>query len=427
MTYTKKFTGADFPSDQEGFVKAVISTFDIIDRDGDVVTAGAIPDGSEVKLCAWGHNWGTLPVGKGVINIVGNQAIFTGKFFLDTDAGIQTYKTVKNLDSIQEWSWGFKVKEFKYGDMDGQRVKFILATEPYEVSPVLVGANQETGTLEIKSANQVEEDAIDRTEIDSLDELEVKSDEEVAVTSSESTIETETAEVEVEVEEKADTPDPDASEDSAEISEATAVIAGIKQLLAHTAMAEDSTSRDLSGLICALSDLEWFVRLANDEDGMYMWYSVNQDNYNKKHPDSVIESQQNDENTASKETNNVQYVVQGANLLDDLTAFINRTKSLADLRKKSGRELGVKAKDTLAALKESLTASIAEIDDFIGKSDEIEDSSISKATTESEETVAEITDTPTEEVIEEKSVDQAAIIRRKRNMEILARLAKLED
>ena len=37
------------------------------------------------------------------------QGVFDGGFFLETDAGLEAYKTVKAMGTLQEWSWGFRV------------------------------------------------------------------------------------------------------------------------------------------------------------------------------------------------------------------------------------------------------------------------------------------------------------------------------
>ena len=136
--------------DESGAVQSVFSVFGVIDDDGDVVVAGAIPDGQTVPMSAWGHNWGSLPVGKGMITTDAGRALFDGAFFMDTTHGRDTYLTVKGMGSTQEWSWGFRILEAENGQIDGRAVRFIKRTEVYEVSPVMVGANRETFTLAIK-------------------------------------------------------------------------------------------------------------------------------------------------------------------------------------------------------------------------------------------------------------------------------------
>src|SRR3989304_3128448 len=135
-------------NDATGSVQSAFSVFNTIDSDGDVVKPSAFKDGQEVPM-VWSHKWDN-PIGKGTVHVGRKQATFDGHFFLDTAAGMEAYKTVKNMGSLQEWSFGFRVLEDEEGDFDGQRVRFLKGLELFEVSPVLVGANRETRTLAIK-------------------------------------------------------------------------------------------------------------------------------------------------------------------------------------------------------------------------------------------------------------------------------------
>lgn len=148
---TAEVKGADGPD--QGSVTAVVSTFDDVDTDGDVVRASAFTDGQPVPM-VWSHNW-QEPVGKGVIEVQEDRAVFKGGFFMDTDAGVQAFKSVRAMGDLQEWSWGFRILEAEFGDLgegdDAVKVQFINRTEVFEVSPVLVGANRDTATLGIKA------------------------------------------------------------------------------------------------------------------------------------------------------------------------------------------------------------------------------------------------------------------------------------
>lgn len=133
----------------EGSVTAVISTFDTLDSDGDVVRSGAFTDGQELPM-VWSHQWAN-PIGKGVIKVEKKRAVFDGSFFMDTFDGEQSFRKVKAMGDLQEWSWGFRVKSWEMGEFEEQEgVRFITDTEVFEVSPVLVGANRETVTLAVK-------------------------------------------------------------------------------------------------------------------------------------------------------------------------------------------------------------------------------------------------------------------------------------
>src|SRR3990167_10749835 len=150
-TATKVYTAPfKIKDDSTGAVEAAFSVFNIIDSDGDVVRPGAFKDGQEVPM-VWAHQW-DKPVGRGVVKVGRKQAIFDGNFFLDTQAGMEAYRTVKNMGNLQEWSFGFRVLEAEDGQFEDMGVQFLKKLELFEVSPVLVGANRETRTLAIKGA-----------------------------------------------------------------------------------------------------------------------------------------------------------------------------------------------------------------------------------------------------------------------------------
>lgn len=134
---------------EPGQVTAVFSTFDVVDADNDIVLATALTHGQAVPM-TWAHRW-DVPVGKGQIVVQEKQAVFDGGFFLETDAGLEAYKTVKAMGTLQEWSWGFRVLDAGYEQRDEKFIRVIKRAEVFEVSPVLVGAGVGTYTLGIKS------------------------------------------------------------------------------------------------------------------------------------------------------------------------------------------------------------------------------------------------------------------------------------
>lgn len=140
-------------SEEVGRLQAMFSVFNMRDSDNDVVLPSFFTHGQEAVMSPWGHDWQSLPPGKGVIKVQQEGAVFDGQFFMDTDSGLQHYRTIKNLGGLQEWSFGFAVTEAKMGPFDDGMlgdVRFLIAGETYEVSPVLVGANRDTHTLDIK-------------------------------------------------------------------------------------------------------------------------------------------------------------------------------------------------------------------------------------------------------------------------------------
>lgn len=142
---------------EEGQIEAVISTFGQVDRDGDIMLAEAFSgsDGKSIPM-VWSHNW-DQPIGKGVVEVKQSEAVLRGKFFLDTAAGQDAYKTVKAMGDLQQYSIGFRITDADFGYQEndaGQRiyVRTIKGIELFEASPVLVGAAYGTRTLAVKSA-----------------------------------------------------------------------------------------------------------------------------------------------------------------------------------------------------------------------------------------------------------------------------------
>ena len=139
-------------ADKTGEFRAEFATLNVIDHDGDVTVPGAFQDGQETLIEAWNHNYGQLPVGKGVIHEDEDKAIVEGRFFLDTQGGLEHYKTVKALGSLQEWSYTFDIEEWSEGEFDGQDVRFLRRLDVWGVAPVQRGAGIDTRTTDIKAA-----------------------------------------------------------------------------------------------------------------------------------------------------------------------------------------------------------------------------------------------------------------------------------
>ncbi len=134
----------------EGTVEAVISTFGVVDRDGDIMLAAAFAgsNGKSIPM-VWSHNW-DHPVGKGTVTTTPTEAVYHGQFFLDTERGQEAFKTVRAMGSLQEYSIGFRILEATDEKTDNTWVRKIKDIELFEASPVLVGAAYGTRTLAVK-------------------------------------------------------------------------------------------------------------------------------------------------------------------------------------------------------------------------------------------------------------------------------------
>lgn len=158
MRTTKNFTRVAIKDAEQGLVEAVFSTFDVVDKDGDVTRKGAFTDGASVVMSAYGHkSWdGELPIGVGTIEERGDVAVFKGQFLMDTQHGADAFRTVKALSDagLQEWSYSLQNVEAERGTIDGKAVRILKKIEVKEVSPVLVGAGVDTRTLSTKAARK---------------------------------------------------------------------------------------------------------------------------------------------------------------------------------------------------------------------------------------------------------------------------------
>jgi len=147
----------------EGKVEAVFSVFNTVDSDGDVVLPDSIKSGFGDKGVAmvWGHDWKDV-IGRGEIVQDNDKAVFKGEFIMDTERGREAYNTVKAMGDLQQWSFGYEVVDsekgaFQKDGLETQDVRYLKELRVWEVSPVLVGANQETYTLAVKEDNQEKE------------------------------------------------------------------------------------------------------------------------------------------------------------------------------------------------------------------------------------------------------------------------------
>lgn len=161
----KGLSGFAVKDEGQGKVLAVFATLNVIDLDGDVTLPGAFETGQAVKISSWGHNWGSWPVGKGVIGEQGNQAILDGQFFLDTEAGKEGFAALKALGSLVEWSYGFQVIDSMIEEREGRKVRVLKKVKVFEVSPVMAGAGIGTRTLAAKGQEPYAS-TLERVELD---------------------------------------------------------------------------------------------------------------------------------------------------------------------------------------------------------------------------------------------------------------------
>ena len=167
------FKNAPIELKEEGdkrYLEAVFSLFDTIDSDNDVTKQGALRsgyNGNKVPL-VWNHDWSKV-IGRGIIETDNQKAVFKG-YFLDTEAGKEAYNTVKAMSDMQQFSYGFQVIKSSKGnhiDSKGEEVpvRVLEDVKVWEVSPVLVGAQQNSFVQALKSGLVNEEDQEEKAQV----------------------------------------------------------------------------------------------------------------------------------------------------------------------------------------------------------------------------------------------------------------------
>ena len=321
----------ELKEDTEGKVSAVFSVFNSIDSDGDVVVPGSINSGfksGDVPM-VWAHKW-DMPIGKGKITQDEGKATFEGGFFMDTDSGKEAYKIVKNMGDMQQWSFGYKVNDaevspYKEGSDEEVDARYLKDLTVFEVSPVLVGANQDTYTMAIKSNEEL------------LKEIVGISDDEKGVMTTESMNQPDPAEeADEEVEEEKGNCNCNCNNDSAgyasvEDAEKRAEELGIEGT--HEIEVEGET-----------------VIMPGKDSANYLA--------------AISEEQDVDEEMSEKSQTFSEQVKDVLAALDNL---IVRANAIAMLRAKDGRKLGVKATEALRAVQEDLNDAWTEVDQFINE------------------------------------------------------------
>lgn len=153
----------------QGIVECFVSGIGNKDSVGDIVIPGAFDSSLKRRKprVVWGHDW-NQPIGK-VIEIyevtksdsrlpekmkrAGVGGLYAKvQFNLNTERGREAFANVAFYGMEQEWSIGYKTL---VADFDPARQANVLKElELYEISPVLHGANQLTGTISVKDDSE---------------------------------------------------------------------------------------------------------------------------------------------------------------------------------------------------------------------------------------------------------------------------------
>ena len=165
----KALEGQVSVDEARGIVECFVAAVGNKDSVGDIVLPGAFNASLKRRKprVVWGHNWNE-PIGK-VLDIFevgpndprlplkmksgGVGGLYARvQFNLKSERGREAFANVTFFGKEQEWSIGYKTLDAVYDP--AQKANLLKEVELYEVSPVLHGANQLTGTISIKAANQ---------------------------------------------------------------------------------------------------------------------------------------------------------------------------------------------------------------------------------------------------------------------------------
>lgn len=150
----------------QGVVECFVAGIGNKDSVGDVLITGAFTKSLTRRKprVVWGHNWND-PIGK-VIEIyevapgdrrLPSKMLNAGigglyarvQFNLNSEKGREAFANVAFFGQEQEWSIGYKTLDSIFDP--NIQANILKEVELYEVSPVLHGANQLTGTISVKS------------------------------------------------------------------------------------------------------------------------------------------------------------------------------------------------------------------------------------------------------------------------------------
>ena len=165
-----KSNSGQFNIDQaQGIVECFVAGIGNKDSVGDIVISGAFAKSlmRRKPRVVWGHNWND-PIGKvlEIYEVPPNDPRLPGKmkaagigglyakvqFNLNSEKGREAFANVAFFGEEQEWSIGYKTLDAIYDN--SKQANILREVELYELSPVLHGANQLTGTISVKSEEE---------------------------------------------------------------------------------------------------------------------------------------------------------------------------------------------------------------------------------------------------------------------------------
>ena len=166
LSQETKGYGAVSLDSAEGIVECFVAGIGNKDSVGDVCAPGAFTKSllRRKPRVVWGHNWND-PIGKVLeiyevgpndprlplkMKLAAIGGLFAKvQFNLNSEKGKEAFANVAFFGEEQEWSIGYKTLRAQFDQKSQSNV--LYEVELYEVSPVLHGANQLTGTISVKT------------------------------------------------------------------------------------------------------------------------------------------------------------------------------------------------------------------------------------------------------------------------------------
>jgi HK97 family phage prohead protease len=151
------------PTDGSGRFVAAVSTFGgPPDTQNDIISpnafAASIAEASAKYPGAlwpvlWMHDYSDPEMVLGVVTAAAEtsrELLIQGQLDLENKRALHVYEGMLG-DRIREWSIGYAVHEFHWGDWEDMSVRFLDQVELLEISAVINGANRFTRTVEVRS------------------------------------------------------------------------------------------------------------------------------------------------------------------------------------------------------------------------------------------------------------------------------------
>ena len=138
----------------EGRISLAVATLGVVDKHGDVIVAGSVGQ-QPVLISPMNHGiWqpGQVSVGHGTLYEADGMLKFDGQYNLHIPTGVENWSAVNDAPELHEVSFGFRVADYSFGEVDGVPCCFLREIKAWEVTPCVAGAGVGTGVLSIKSA-----------------------------------------------------------------------------------------------------------------------------------------------------------------------------------------------------------------------------------------------------------------------------------